>query len=207
MNEFSRFTIVLACVCVGAAVGVGGVFVLTQKPIAEKQRQTEDLLRKSVLPGATFFADLADEKGAATGVCAGYDRQGGALIGYVAKGESKGYGGRLEVMVGLAPDMTVLKAGVLLQNETPGLGAELAKVKTKDTIWDALLGKATGKGVSWMDQFSGKRPDQLELGKGLDAKSGCTITSKAIVAAARAAVKSIEDAVRTSSVAKTGDKS
>jgi Na+-translocating ferredoxin:NAD+ oxidoreductase RnfG subunit len=48
-----------------------------------------------------------------------------------------------------------------------------------------------------MDQFAGKKPDQLDLSKGINAKSGCTITSKAIVNAAKDAVKKIESAVQS----------
>ncbi len=207
MKEFSGFTIVLTVVCVAAAIGVGGVYLLTKDPIVEKQRQTEDLLRKAVLPGATHFEDVKDEKGAPTGVSAGYDKTGGTLIGYAATGEGKGYGGRIVVMVGLSPDLVITKAGVLLQNETPGLGRELGKVKTKDTVWTLLRGQATGKGTSWMDQFSGKRPDQLALGKGVDAKSGCTITSKGIVEAANDAVNRILEAVKASGAARSGETS
>ncbi len=206
MSDFKRFTLVLTAVCVGAAIGVGGVYRLTEGPIAEKQRMTEDLLRKAVLPGATFFRDLQDEGARVAGVCEAYDREGGALLGYTAKGEGKGYGGRLEVMVGLDKDLAIVKAAVLLQGETPGLGAELGKVRTKDTIWSVIGGSATGKGESWMDRFAGKRKAQLELGKGIDAKSGCTITSKAIVAAAREAVDAVEKAVASSAAAKAGEK-
>lgn len=207
MKEFSRFTIVLGIVCIGAAVGVGGVYLLTKGPVAQKQQQSEDMLRKAVLPGAAYFEDVKDGKGEPTGVCAGFDKQGGKLIGYAATGEAKGYGGRLLVMVGLSPDLVIAKAGVLLQNETPGLGAELAKVKTTDTLWSKMLGTATGKGVSWMDQFAGKRPEQVALGKGIDAKSGCTITSKGITAAAKNAVDQILDALKAPGKAKTGDAS
>jgi electron transport complex protein RnfG len=205
MNPYVRFTLVLTAVCVGAAVGVGGVYIITQAPIAKKQRMTEDLLRREVLPGANFFAAVTDEKGADSGVCAGYDREGGAKLGYAAKGVSKGYGGELIVMVGMDTGLAVTKAAVLLQRETPGLGAELGKIKTKDTLWSVLAGSASGKGESWMDQFKGKRKEQLKIRGGIDAKTGCTITSAAIVTAARNAVEKVERALATPVAANAGD--
>jgi Na+-translocating ferredoxin:NAD+ oxidoreductase subunit G len=196
MSHYARYTLVLSAVCLGAALGVGGVYMLTREPIARMERATEDQLRMDVLPGAKAFSPLEGDSGADTGVSAAFDKAGGTLLGYVAKGESKGYGGRLVVMVGMDRDLTITRAAVLLQNETPGLGAELGKVKTADTLWDKLRGRAAGRGVSWMDQFAGKKPGQLVLGKGIDAKSGCTVTSKAIVAAAKSAVRQVEDAIK-----------
>jgi len=99
------------------------------------------------------------------------------------------------VMVGLSPELALVKAAVLKQNETPGLGAELGKTQSADTIWTILFGGNRTPGTSWMDQFDGKSKAQLELGKGIDAKTGCTITSKAIVTAARSALEGVEQAI------------
>jgi electron transport complex protein RnfG len=190
MNNTVRYTLVLTIVCAAAAAGIGGIYILTKEPIRKKAEETESAVRKAVLSKAETFEALGDN------VLAGKDAQGN-VVGYVATGEAGGYGGKLTVMVGLDADLKIVRAAVLSHNETPGLGAEMGKTQTEDTLWTVLGGGERSKGTSWMDQFGGKKLSQLEVGSGIDAKTGCTITSKAITAAAKAAVEQVEAALKT----------
>jgi electron transport complex protein RnfG len=183
-----RFTLVMTIVCVLAALGVGGVYVLTREPVKQMERRTGEALRRAVLPGATVFESRGD------GVCAGLESDNGPFVGYVSVGQAYGYGGLVRVMVGLDNELHIVRVAVLSQNETPGLGAELAKRKTTDTLWSVLAGKPGSAGKSWLDQFAGKSSGQLHVGAGIDAKSGATVTSKAITAAARNAIDRVQGA-------------
>jgi electron transport complex protein RnfG len=198
MSSYVRFTLVLTIVCVSAAAGIGGVYLVTEKPIDEKRTRTENDLRAQVLPGAQVF----DEVVAGSGVYAGRADRDGPVLGYVAVGEAGGYGGRLQVMVGLDGDLVVTKAAVLSQGETPGLGADLGKYQSSDTLSAAIMrayfGGEAPQSHSWMDQFAKKPVGRLILGSGIDAKTGCTITSRAIVTAAREAVDKARRALATS---------
>jgi Na+-translocating ferredoxin:NAD+ oxidoreductase RnfG subunit len=200
VNDYVRFTLVLSLVCLAAAVGVGSVYVITRPSAEARLAMTEDQARATVLPGARVFREVKD----GSGVFAAREEKDGLLLGYVATGEGWGYGGRLLVMVGMTPELVVTKAVVLQEHETPGLGKQLAKVQTKDTLWSVIAGTATGKGASWMDQFEGKRKDKLRLGAGIDAKTGCTVTSRAVIQAAEDAVTNVEDALGIQG-AKTGE--
>ena len=188
MSNTVRFTLVLTLACAAAAGGVGGIYLLTEEPIAQKALETERAARTKVLPQAKTFERVGD-----TPVYAGRD-ENGSTVGHVAVGEARGYGGKLTVMVGLMRDGTIAEAAVLTHHETPGLGAECAKEVSDDTFWSMCAGNASGVKHSWMDQLRGKRKDDLKIGAGVDARTGCTITSKAIVEAAGTAVKKIEDA-------------
>ena len=188
MSNTARFMLVLTTVCLVAGGGVGSIYLLTRTPIAVKAEAEERAVRMRVLPQAKDFRDL--EKG--SGVHAGLDTENGETVGYVAVGEARGYGGALTVMVGLDKNLVTVKAAVLQHAETPGLGAECATVKSKDLIWTVILGGPRSKGTSWMDQFAGKRKGQLVLGAAIDARTGCSITSKAIVQAARTAIQKVE---------------
>ncbi|HUV39675.1 MAG TPA: FMN-binding protein [Planctomycetota bacterium] len=192
MSHYTRFTLVLTIVCVSAAAGVGGVYLLTREPIARKALENAREARTQVLPDASSFEPIVD-----TGVYAGLDAEG-RVVGWVADGASGGYGGKLTVMLGLGTDDTVAGVTVLAHHETPGLGAECAKVLSDDTLWMKLGGHSAGATHSWLDQFVGKREDQLKLGAGIDARTGCTITSRAITAAARDAVARITAARKRS---------
>ena len=189
MNDTVRFALVLTLVCAAGAAGVGGIYRLTREPIRRKAAEEENRLREQVFPGANVFAEV--EPG--SGVYTARESEGAPVLGYVAVGTAGGYGGELQLMVGLNPDLVIVKVAVLSQQETPGLGADLGKVKSSDTVWDKLAGRPAGKGVSWLDQFEGKPYGQLNA-TGIEAKTGCTLTSNAIIAAARDA---IEQAQRT----------
>ena len=192
MSSYVRFTLVLTLICIGAAGGVGVVYLFTRGPIAQKAYLTECELRSKVLPGSRYFREVSE----GSGVFAGRAAEDGPVLGYVAVGEAGGYGGRLQVMVGLDTDLAVTAASVLSHNETPGLGAELTKVQSADTLWTALLGGKHSPTTSWMDRFAHKRKGEVALGSGIDAKTGCTITSRAIVNAARSAIDKAEKALK-----------
>lgn len=191
MSNTTRFTLVLTIVCLAAAAGVGGIYLVTREPIAERARQSRASLQKEVLPQAETFRELAPDSGVYAGL------KDGKTVGYVTSGEAAGYGGKLQVMVGLDTDLLVVKAAVLVHHETPGLGAELSKVQSTDTVWTVIFGGERSKGTSWMDQLSGKRKAQLVLGSGVDARTGCTITSKAITEAVRNAIEKVEKLLKT----------
>ena len=188
MSNTARFALVLTIVCLVAGGGVGGIYLLTRDPIAVRAEAEERAVRMQVLPQAKVFRELVKD----SAVYAGLDSEDGQTVGYVAVGEAQGYGGELTVMVGLDKDLVIAKAAVVKHSETPGLGADCAKLQSKDTLWTVLFGGERTKATSWMDQFSGKRKGQLVLDAGIDAKTGCTITSKAVVKAARAAIEKVE---------------
>ena len=190
MNNTDRFALVLTIVCAAAAGGVGGVYRLTREPIRQRAASEENRLREDVLPGAKVFAEV--EPG--SGVYAGRESEGGPVVGYIAVGIASGYGGELKLMVGLNPDLVIVKVAVLSQHETPGLGADLGKVTSKDTLWDRLAGRPESPGVSWLDRFQGKPFGQLNT-TGIEAKTGCTITSNAIINAARHAIRQAQEAL------------
>jgi electron transport complex protein RnfG len=87
-----------------------------------------------------------------------------------------GYRGPLELLVGIAPDGTLIGVQVIRHNETPGLG-------------DAFENRDAG----WLDRFAGlslEKPPQQRWsvrrdGGDFDAFTGATITPRAIVKAVR----------------------
>ncbi len=146
------------------------VFALPEGTIGKDSPQGESM------PAAEQFVPV--ELGADTGLDSCYEgRAGGATVGYAAQVTVKGYGGPIELVVGM--DMSGALTGISVDgaqfNETPGLGA-----KSKDP--------------EFKDQFVGiKTPVALNKG---DATSSATTA----VAAATAA-----PAADASSSATTGD--
>ena len=190
MKESLRFPLVLALVCLGAALGVGGVYALTRGPIAQRKADEARRARKTVSPeGVTDFVVLNDTNDLFKAVDAD-----GKTLGYVATGSARGYGGALLVMCGFDTDLRVLGVVVTSHSETPGLGAELTKVKSNQTLWGLFgLDKSEVTRECWLDQFKGMTGKETDADAGkVDAKTGATITSNAITAAVFQAYQKIE---------------
>jgi len=93
-------------------------------------------------------------------------------IGYAFLAVGKGYGGDINILVGLENDMTIKAVTITKQEETPGLGSRIT-------------------GSSFTSQFAGLNSENIALkqnGGEIDAITGSTISSGAVVDAVRAAV-------------------
>jgi hypothetical protein len=102
----------------------------------------------------------------------GYGADGG-IVGYAASGKSQGYGGPLEMLVGLDPKGEIIGVKLISQRETPG-------------FFRLILAK------DFFKQYSGKNfRDSLQLNQDLDAVSGATVSSEGIAASARDAIRLI----------------
>ena len=93
--------------------------------------------------------------------------------------DPKGFGGTLTVMVGLAPDGTILGYKVLESKETPGLGA-----KAKDWFQQGQKGNIIGK-------KAGKLAVKKDKGGDVDAITASTITSRAFLRCINAAYEEL----------------
>lgn len=142
-----------------AGLALGVVYAVTKGPIEQQQVEAANAARAAVLPDAATFVEKAQ-----TGVFSGYD-QAGALCGYVTTGVCKGYGGEIEVTVGmdLTGAITGVNVGGSSFSETAGLGA-----RTKE--------------AAFRDQFIGMS-GQIALKKDggtVDAVTSATVSSRAV---------------------------
>lgn len=120
---------------------------------------------QEALPAAERFEPAGDEMYAAY--------SGDELLGYVALGEANGYGGPIQVAVATGLEGQVLGMAVVEHKETPSFFARVAG--------DDLMEKLTGK------QYD----DSFRLGGELDAVTGATITSRALVEATGMATRRV----------------
>lgn len=95
--------------------------------------------------------------------------------------DPKGFGGTLTVMVGLAPDGTILGYKVLESKETPGLGA-----KAKDWFQQGQKGNIIGKKAGNLAVTKDKDGD-------VDAITASTITSRAFLRCINEAYKKLSE--------------
>ena len=166
--------LLVICIVVGAALGV--VNGLTEGPIAQRAIEAANEARRSSFSEADAFEEM--ELSADSGVDACYAAmKDGQLIGYVARVTVTGFGGPVEIHVGMDLNQTItgITVGGSKFAETPGLGA---KAKEED----------------FTAQFTGLTiPTQL--GEGVDAITGATITSGAVSSGVNKAGYYIRDVI------------
>ncbi len=157
-----------------AAVGLGLTYTATSKRIAEQDRLSEAKAAVDALPGVKSPSDLVAEpalarkaRKAVPEVRKVYTTGRGTIITV----ESKGYGGPMLTAVGIDRDGKVAGAASISNKETIGLGSKALEPE-------------------FLKQFNGKDARSgIEAGRDIQAVTGATITSKAVVKQVRAALK------------------
>jgi len=151
--------LLLICVAVGGALGV--VNGLTEGPIQQQAIEKQNAARRVSFSAADSFEEVSVD--VSSGIDSCYAAMaGGQQIGYVAQVTVTGFGGPIEVTVGMDLDQVItgVSVGGSKFAETPGLGA-----KARDD--------------DFTEQFKGLSIP-TSLGDGVDAITGATITSGAV---------------------------
>lgn len=152
----------------------------TSGVIAERARIDAEAKRKEVLPSADKFevtdkwdkeipgAEIINE------VCIATSQ--GKTSGYVFSAVPKGYGGEIQVTVGVSLEGRITGVEIGENNETPGLGSKAAE--------PGFTGQYGNKETGMKLSVVKKKPS---ADNEVEAISGATITSKAVTSAVQAA--------------------
>lgn len=125
--------LLLCIISLVAGLALGFTSALTKEEIARQDEASNELARKTVMSEADEFVQL--DVAADSGVDYCYEaKKGGETIGYVAKATADGYGGKIEVTVGIDNNgmITGISCGGSGFSETPGLGAKVKEAKFSD---------------------------------------------------------------------------
>ncbi|MDO4568509.1 MAG: RnfABCDGE type electron transport complex subunit G [Clostridia bacterium] len=163
--------IVLALIALVAGLLLGVTNELTKAPIEESNAAAAEQGRREVMPAADSFEQVE----APSGLDSLYKAiAGGEVIGVVSSVTVAGYGGDVEIIVGMDNDgvVTGISVGGADFSETPGLGA-----KAKDAEFTA--------------QFAGKG-FPIALNADVDQITNATITSTAVVDGVNAALEQMK---------------
>jgi len=172
-DQFTRLAITLMLISGLAAGALALVDSFTAPRIAKAKAQALVRALTEVLPGAATFkedqellATAKKEREFAT-VTAVYRAAAadGSPAGLVVTVTPRGYGGPIELMVGIRQDGTLAAVRVLTQTETPGLGT---KVEEEDFL-RRFRGAKTGEHLT-VDKDGGR----------INAVAGATISSRAV---------------------------
>lgn len=171
MREIIRLGWKLLLLAAVAGLALGVTNAVTEGPIEQQRIEEANRARQAVLGAADSFEILSEGEHDMDEIACGLDAAG-EPVGYTARCTVQGYGGPIEVTVGLLLDGTI--AGVSIGGtdfaETAGLGA-----RVKEEWFGA--------------QFTGmSAPVALVKDGGeVDAVSSATISSAAVTSAVNAA--------------------
>ena len=167
-----RLTVTLLLITGVMAALLGGVNAVTEDRIDQIRAEKATQALSAVLPDAESArekTDFTDPAGQITQIYA-------SETGYAIQLTVAGFGGDIDMMVGVSKTGEVLGISIISHTETAGLGAVAAA--------------KTSKGQAFRDQFAGMS-GQLAVTKDggqVDAISSATITSRAVTDGVNAAL-------------------
>ncbi len=150
--------IVLTVICLVVGGLLAYVNSITAPVIAEAAALAAEKAKKDVLPDADSFTDvdLKLEEGLPSTLESAATADNGAGAVFTLSGP--GYGGQIQIIVGIGSNGTITGTQVLAHSETAGLGARIT-------------------GDKFRDQFIGKDSSL----SGVDTIAGSTVSSKAFI--------------------------
>lgn len=177
MKDILKLAITLFAICAVSALVLSITNNITQPIIEERNIQASNESRKIVLSDADEFKEIEEiSSDIVIEVYEGLKEE--EVIGYTIKTAPKGYGGSVEVMVGISTDGKITGVDIGNHNETPGLGS-----KAGDSVFkDQYLYKDVENSLLVV---KGKKDNDNEI----SAISGATITSNAVTSGVNVAMK------------------
>lgn len=178
MKENLKLGFILLVVTAIAGLFLGGAYTITKEPIAKQALMEKNMAMQEILPAAEIF-ELSDidlpEETAIKEVNKGI--KGSEVVGYAIKVTPKGFGGLIDLMVGISADGKLGGIKILSHGETPGLGANATNIN----FYGQFKDKSTEANLEVVKTGASK-DNQIQ------AITGATITSKAVTSGVNEAI-------------------
>ncbi|MCX5725662.1 MAG: RnfABCDGE type electron transport complex subunit G [Candidatus Saganbacteria bacterium] len=170
VKDILKLGIFLMVVGAVAGIALSLTYIFTAPQIAEQKKIEINGALREILPEATEFTEVKKAIGGKEEIFY-FGLKEGSKVGAAFFSYGKGYGGTIEMIVGINKDGKVSGVKIISQKETPGLGA-----KANDP--------------RFLDQFKGKsETDRLKAKEDIQAITGATITSQGIANGVREALE------------------
>ena len=190
-NPIIKNALILTIITLIAGLGLGFVYEITKNPIAQAQEKAKKEAWQAVFTDvdANAFeaqdvdANIADKAIKSVGAKATVDEvcKAGDKGYVITTTDKEGYGGDIQITVGITSDGTVNGISILSISETAGLGMKAKEPK----FYNQYKGKKAEKFVVSKDGGDGEQ---------IDAISGATITSRAVTGAVNVALAYYQNA-------------
>lgn len=197
-NKIIKNTLILTAITLVFGLLLGISYEITKEPIAKSQLEAKQRAYSLVMPEAGDFKEYADfDIKKAESILQSANLSENTIdevviamkeedtLGYViTTTNGNAYGGDITVSVGIAIDGTVTGIQFLSISETAGLGMNAAKPEFYDQFGDQQV-----------EQFVVTKTGATSDGE-IDALSGATITSNAVVGNVNAALAYFQDVLK-----------
>lgn len=179
MNKIIKNTFILTLITVVAGFLLGAVYEVTKDPIAATKEKAKQEACQKVFPEADTFEMISIDEDAAKMAIELLGRNASVDEAYIAKMNNEqagyvitttdkgGYGGDIQISVGVMNDGSVNGISILTISETAGLGMKA----TEPEFYNQYSGVKTPGFYTEKDKGSGKTVDTI---------SGATITTRAV---------------------------
>ena len=162
----------LLLLCAALGLFLTAINAATREVIRAGEQERWQQALETVMPGAESFSETWFDHSRADNVLAAFTKS--ELKGYCVVVTTRGFGGPMELLVGVDVYGSVTGVLILEENETPEMGAEARS----HTFLDQFLGKSGTVRVN-------------QGGNAVEAVSGATITSRAVTDGVNAALSAV----------------
>ncbi|MBP3686254.1 MAG: FMN-binding protein [Clostridia bacterium] len=168
---YVKIVLCLFFICTICAGLLGATFLLTKDPIAANEKATIESALKRIYGDKAVLDDEAVPVPEGQNVEAIYllRNPDGALAGYAVRVLSAGFSADIDMIVGFDADSSIRKVEIIALSETAGLGSRVAEEE-------------------YLTQYVGTS-GELVLKEDIDAISGATKSSKAVINGVNAATR------------------
>ncbi len=170
----ARLIVTLTAICAAAAILLAAVNYFTSDKIASAAEAAALSSVTSIFDSSVAVEKLDHTEFANEALSDVYlVTKDGALRGYAASVSPSGFGGAIDLMVGVSSSGEVVGVRVISMSETPGLGSKVGA--------DSFLSRFTGKSGT------------LTAGEEIEVISGASISSKAVISGVSSVTSSLLD--------------
>lgn len=172
MGKYTKLIVVLMIISIFSGAVLAQTYKVTYPNIKQNALKKQEEAIMQVIPGAKKYEEISED---GIKVFKGFDENGNFKgIAFIAQGG--GFGGTIQMMVGLDPEEEVLTGMTVLSHlETPGLGARI------EEAW-------------FKEQFVGKAiKDGFVAKEDIDAITGATISSDAVGSIIKNSIQKVYD--------------
>ncbi len=179
ITDMLKPILVLTIICIVVSALLAVTNSVTAPIIAQAKQAAAIAARKTLLPDATTFTELATT---VDGVQSVHVDEGGS--GYVIVVAGKGYKGDLPVTVALSPDGEIVGIQADASGETAGVGSKVGD--------EEYLKQYLGLNAADADSISSATQSGADGGAHIDILSGATISSKGVNTSVQRAFEAYE---------------
>ena len=176
MRDMIKMGLILLLITSISGLVLGVTNSMTEGIIMERAMEGDIASMQALIADADTFDAVTgegiDDVALVQEVFAG--KQGDEVVGFTIKLNPSGYGGEIEIMVGISITSEITGVEILSHTETPGLGSKI----TEPEFREKFIGKATAESTS------------------VDAISGATVSSDAVNQGVRTAALLYEEVLK-----------